>query len=401
MVPEGWEARPLSECLEKVIDYRGKAPPKTETGVRLITARNVRMGYVSMEHAEYIDEHQYAGWMNRGLPTEGDIMFTTEAPLGNVALFPLTGVFALGQRIVTLRVNETCKSGFLFQFLLSEQGQGRIHSKSSGSTALGIKSRELVKVVVPTPPLPEQQKIADILSTWDQAIEKTEALLSNARTQKRALMQQLLTGKRRFPAYQGQPWKEVRLGDVAAFIKDGTHGTHKRYDQGVKMISAVNIRADHTIELSSAPHVSEADYQQIHKKYEIAKDDILLTVVGTIGRSAIVKGDQRFTAQRSVAIIRMKDASTAEFTHQYFQSNQFQNDLFRRANITAQPGVYLGEIAKVMVPVLSESEQRRINEALHLCDLEIDENQHSITKLRTEKKALMQQLLTGKRRVVV
>ena len=214
MVPEGWATRPLKTALDKVIDYRGKAPPKSEQGVRLLTARNVRSGYVSLEHAEFIDAQKYQTWMNRGLPRTGDILFTTEAPLGNVAMFPSDGTFALGQRIVTLRTNDAANSGFLFQFLLSELGQSLVHAKSSGSTALGIKSKELVKIEIPLPPLPEQKKIAEILSTWDRAIETAEALLATARTQKRALMQTLLTGKRRFPEVEGQEWREVRLGDV-------------------------------------------------------------------------------------------------------------------------------------------------------------------------------------------
>ena len=91
-----WVCEKLSSCLEKVIDYRGKAPPKSEFGVPLITARNVRFGWLDMSIDEYIEADDYEGWMSKGIPKTGDVLFTTEAPLGNVALFPSNGKFALG-----------------------------------------------------------------------------------------------------------------------------------------------------------------------------------------------------------------------------------------------------------------------------------------------------------------
>src|ERR1700687_4376631 len=96
-----WPERPLGEILADVIDYRGKAPPKSDSGVQLITARNVRPGSLDLTHKEFIPEQEYESWMNRGIPTPGDLMFTTEAPLGNVCMFPITGKFAVGQRIVS------------------------------------------------------------------------------------------------------------------------------------------------------------------------------------------------------------------------------------------------------------------------------------------------------------
>jgi type I restriction enzyme S subunit len=378
MVPEGWQARPLSECLEKVIDYRGKAPPKTDTGVRLITARNVRMGYVSMEHAEYIDEQQYTGWMNRGLPTEGDIMFTTEAPLGNIALFPSTGVFALGQRIVTLRVNETCKSGFLFQFLLSEQGQRLIHSKSSGSTALGIKSRELVKVLVPTPPLPDQRKIADILSTWDQAIEKTEALLSNARTQKRALMQQLLTGKRRFPAFEDQPWNTGEFDDLFTVANDKKTQVNKRdylaegvtpvVDQGQNFIVGYT---NHEQRYSDVPVIIFGDHTRALKWVDF---EFCPGADGTQLLKTTPKLDQKL----GYYMLQNLELPNLGYSRHMRELKQSTFDY--------PPTV---EEQSLLASVFSEA------------DAEITLLEGDITKIRTEKKALMQQLLTGKRRVKV
>lgn len=187
-----WVREELSSCLEKVIDYRGKAPPKSESGVPLITAKNVRFGWLDMSCDEYIEADEYEDWMSKGIPKAGDILFTTEAPLGNVALFPSTGKFALGQRIITLRTRtKKCLPEFLFQSLLGPRMQKEINFHSTGSTAKGIKSTVFVDLSFCYPGISEQQKIADCLATIDELISNQTKKLDALKTQKKGLMQQL------------------------------------------------------------------------------------------------------------------------------------------------------------------------------------------------------------------
>ena len=187
-----WLCEELSNCLKKVIDYRGIAPPKSESGVPLITAKNVRFGWLDMTNDEYIEEDKYEEWMSRGIPQAGDILFTTEAPLGNVALLPPSGKFALGQRLLTLRSKpERCVPAFLFHSLLGPTMQAEIDFHGTGSTAKGIKSKVFVKLNFCHPGVQEQQRIATCLSSLDALItaetQKHEAL----KTHKKGLMQQL------------------------------------------------------------------------------------------------------------------------------------------------------------------------------------------------------------------
>jgi type I restriction enzyme S subunit len=188
-----WVEEPLNSCLSRVIDYRGKAPPKSESGVPLITAKNVRLGWLDMSNDEYIDEDQYDSWMSRGFPRAGDVLFTTEAPLGNVALFPREGKFAVGQRLLTLRSNpKKCLSDFLFQSLLGPGMQGKIEYYSTGSTAKGIKSSVFVKIPFIRPKdVGEQRRIADCLTSLDDLIAAEIRKLDTHKTHKKGLMQQL------------------------------------------------------------------------------------------------------------------------------------------------------------------------------------------------------------------
>ncbi|KEK29609.1 restriction endonuclease subunit S [Shewanella xiamenensis] len=193
-----WEEHPLQYVLDKIIDYRGQSVPKAQSGIPLITARNVRMGYLDFSSQEYIDANQFSSWMTRGTPQVGDILFTTEAPLGMACRYPTVGIFGVGQRTVTLRVNSKLNSDFLLYYLLSAKGQLLIDLRSSGSTAKGIKSSELKKVKIYYPKdCQEQQKIASVLTVADKEIELLQAKLAHLKDEKMALMQQLLTGKRR------------------------------------------------------------------------------------------------------------------------------------------------------------------------------------------------------------
>ena len=187
-----WVSEELSSCLKKVIDYRGIAPPKSQSGIPLITAKNVRFGWLDMTNDEYIEEDKYDEWMSRGIPHAADILFTTEAPLGNVALFPLSGKFALGQRLLTLRPKpERCDSAFLFQSLLGPTMQAEINFHGTGSTAKGIKSKVFVKLNFCHPNLQEQQRTAACLSTLDTLIAAANQELDTLKAHKKGLMQKL------------------------------------------------------------------------------------------------------------------------------------------------------------------------------------------------------------------
>lgn len=163
-LPQGWKLRPLEDVMEAIIDYRGKTPKKTESGIPLITAKIVKGGYV-LEPFEFIAEDNYDSWMVRGLPKVGDVVLTTEAPLGETAQLTSANV-ALAQRIVTLRGKKgLLNNDFLLCALQSDFVQHQLESRASGSTVKGIKQSELRKVSLPIPPMGEQLKISSILKS--------------------------------------------------------------------------------------------------------------------------------------------------------------------------------------------------------------------------------------------
>lgn len=203
-----WKTYKLGDVIDKFIDYRGKTPPKTDSGIPLITAKVVKDGRI-LEPTEFIAEDYYTQWMTRGYPEINDVVLTTEAPLGEVALLRDNKV-ALAQRIITLRgKKELCDNVFLKYYLQSNIGQATLQARAQGSTVEGIKSAELREVEVSLPPLPEQKSIASVLSSLDDKID----LLHRQNKTLEALAETLF--RQWFVEEAEEGWAATRIGDVA------------------------------------------------------------------------------------------------------------------------------------------------------------------------------------------
>jgi len=145
--------------LFQFIDYRGKTPAKTSSGVVLVTAKNVRPGFIANEPVEFLSESSYKAWMTRGFPRIGDLLITTEAPLGNVARIEDQPSFALAQRVINLQPFADIDTKCAMYFMMSPLFQLLLEENSTGMTAKGIKAGKLKQLLLPIPPIEEQQRI--------------------------------------------------------------------------------------------------------------------------------------------------------------------------------------------------------------------------------------------------
>ncbi|MEK7570907.1 MAG: restriction endonuclease subunit S [Patescibacteria group bacterium] len=165
-----WREYRLEEVVETFIDYRGKTPTKTAFGVPLVTAKIIKNGRL-LQPNEFIDENYYKTWMTRGFPEKNDVLLTTEAPLGEVALLNNPKV-ALGQRVITIRGKKGfCDSIFLKYYFQSPLGQNSLLSRAQGSTVEGIKAAELKKMKILMPNYETQIELSRVLFVLDQKID--------------------------------------------------------------------------------------------------------------------------------------------------------------------------------------------------------------------------------------
>ena len=162
----------LGSLIECLIDYRGKTPPKSANGIKLITAKVIKDGTIKEDRLEYISEETYATWMRRGFPRRGDILITTEAPLGEVAQLRSDEPIALAQRVILLRPDpDKVDPQYLFHFLRSPLANERLAQRASGTTVSGIRQPELRSVNVLLPDRSIQIRIGAILDAIDDLIE--------------------------------------------------------------------------------------------------------------------------------------------------------------------------------------------------------------------------------------
>lgn len=174
-LPADWNTQTIEESMEAIIDYRGKTPRKSTFGVPLITAKIVKGGRL-LPATEFIAAENYDSWMVRGLPKVGDVVMTTEAPLGEVAQIEDPNV-GLAQRIITLRASPAVLDNTFLRYALQcSEVQAQLQARASGTTVMGIRQSELRHVVLPCPPLQEQHAIAEVLGTLDKKIGANRAL---------------------------------------------------------------------------------------------------------------------------------------------------------------------------------------------------------------------------------
>jgi type I restriction enzyme S subunit len=306
----------------------------------------------------------------------------------------------LTQGTARISVNNENSNIFTFYQITSTPILNRINALSKGSTFKEISLEELRKVKILSPPLFEQQKIAKILSAWDKAISTTEALIDNSKQQKKALTQQLLTGKKRLLDDSGNPfvgvWNELEIGKISK-IYDGTHSTPKYVDHGVPFYSVEHLTRNN---FSRTKFISEEVFEKENKRVKLEKNDILMTRIGDIGTAKCLTWDVSASFYVSLALIKSNPKFNSLYMAYYINSSEFNRELWQRTIHVAFPKkINLGEISHCLVRLPPINEQYKIASVLSNSDKEIDIFEQQLADLKQEKKALMQQLLTGKRRV--
>ncbi|HCP98762.1 MAG TPA: restriction endonuclease subunit S [Pseudoalteromonas sp.] len=250
------------------------------------------------------------------------------------------------------------------------------------------------KVKINLPPLPEQLKIAKILSTWDKAISTTECLIDNSKQQKKALMQQLLTGKKRLlddsgKAFEGE-WEEVKLSNVAEVVM-GSSPKSASYNDNSEGLPLIQGNAD----IKNRKSVPRTYTSEVTKKCRIG--DILLSVRAPVG--TVAKSEHNACIGRGISAISAKKHHVQEYLYQWLL--WFEPRWEKYSQGSTFEAVNSNDIKSLHLAIPEHSEQVKIASALSNADQEIELLEQQLADLKQEKKALMQQLLTGKRRVIV
>ena len=408
MVPNGWTRVPIKEVCHSIIDCVNKTAPVVdyETPYKMIRTSNVRNGRVNTFDVRYVTKETYEQWTRRGAPLNGDVILTREAPVGEVGILENAEGIFLGQRLMMYRANKKIADNYyLFYSLSSAFCQKQIEDYSNGGTVAHMRVPDCGEILVNLPPLLEQQKIAQVLLTWDQAISATEKLLENIQQQKKALMQQLLTGKKRLLDKNGgrfsATWLSKSLKDISKVsIGLVTTMTEHYVESGIPLIRNSDIK-ENRITKEKLIKLSE-DFANQNSGRKLSKGDVVTVHTGEVGVSAVI--DDELDGCLGFATLNTrpnKKIIDAQFLCWYFNSSRFIAHCISLSTGDGRQNLNLKDFSKVMIPVPSLLEQKKIASALSLAAQEMETLQKRLDCLKQEKKALMQQLLTGKKRVKV
>lgn len=187
-------------------------------------------------------------------------------------------------------------------------------------------------------------------------------------------------------------WEQRLLKNELALLKDGTHGTHKNSEEGPFLLSAKNIKNGSINITNDDRKISYEEYNKIHKNFNLKKGDILLTIVGTIGETAILQDPKDITFQRSVAYLRPLNLITT-FLYNLLNTPHLQIELKRRQVVSAQPGIYLGDLKKINISITNNiKEQNKIGHLFEKIQHLINLHQRKINILIQLKKAILREM---------
>lgn len=420
IIPEDWDIKKLKEVTDYV-DYRGKTPRKVAEGVFLVTAKNIKEGYIDYNISkEYVSEEEYDLIMKRGKPKIGDVLFTTEAPLGNVAQVDRENI-ALAQRVIKFRGKNNLSNDYLKYYLLGEIFQSLLKNKAIGSTVLGIQGKQLHNLEICVPLIEEQQKIADILSTWDKAIELKEKLIEQKKEQKKGLMQRLLTGKIRWN--DGKKLSKfdikrrlemIRRGEVPEGYKKTKIGilpddwatkkakdifenySDKKHNGDLEVLSSTQDKG--IIPRSQLDIDIKYDEGNLKNYKRVQKGNFIISLRSFQG--GIEFSDYDGIISPAYTVLRNKIDIDHAFYRHLFKTEGFINRLSSVIyGIRDGKQIGYGDFGEMLLQYPSPKEQQQISNILNTYELEIGLLEQELESLKKQKKGLMQLLLAGKIRV--
>jgi type I restriction enzyme S subunit len=426
-IPKDWQIFQLSEIIEGVIDFRGKTPKKIgmEWGngeIPALSANNVEMGRINFnKETYYASEKLYQKWMNKGDTAKGDVILTTEAPLGNIAQIPDNRKYILSQRVLLLKTKSNLIfNSFLKYYLMSDCFQSALRKNSTGTTATGIQQAKLIKIPVVLPPIQEQQVIAEVLENIDQAIAHTSSLIAKLKLMKAGLLHDLLTrgldenGELRDAIAHPEQFKDSSLGQIpkewevvqleslAELITSGSRGWAAYYsDQGAIFIRIGNLTREHlNFRLNDIVYVNPPSSSE-GSRARLQAGDVLISITADLGIIGVVPENfgEAYVNQH-IALVRL-DQSKANswWVGNYLSGEVGQKKFYQLNDVGAKAGLNLPTIGALLVALPPMQEQEKIAAIIKNYDTRIRAEEAYRDKLKLQKQGLMHDLLTGKVRV--
>lgn len=394
MVPNGWALLTVGDIFDVQLGKMlNKEAKKKQPQLRYLGNSNVRWGEFELTelNSMYFSERE----INKYKLEFNDILVCEGGEVGRCAIWEQHNSQILYQKALhRLRVKGEVVPKYFQNYMQSIAGTKLLEDYTSRTSIAHLTREKLLSLPIKLPPLSEQQKIAKILSTWDKAISTTERLIENSIQQKKALMQQLLTGKKRLLDESGKrfdgEWEEVKLSEIAQ-ITMGSSPKSDAYNEIGDGLPLLQGNAD-IKNRKSAPRIYTS---QITKECHV--DDILFSVRAPVGTVAL--SNHNACIGRGIAAIKAKKNHSQDYLYQWLLSFELKWERYSQGSTFE--AVNSDDIKSLNLSIPNYKEQQKIATVLTNADKEIELLEQQLADLQQEKKALMQVLLTGKKRVTL
>jgi type I restriction enzyme S subunit len=396
-IPEEWVFTELQDIVEpkRKISYGIVQTGKPiENGVKCVRVVDIKSGSINPEELITTSE-KISNSYKKTILREGDLIIALRGKIGELAIVSkdLAGA-NLTRGVALIAPREGHSPKYLYYAIGSSYSVNHFNRSLNGSALKEISIGTLRKHPVALPPLPEQKKIAQILSTWDKTIAKLEALIAEKEQLKKGLMQQLLTGKKRFPGFM-EEWKEAKLGEVAEIVGGGTPDTtdSKYWNGEIQWFTPTEIKSKY---IYKSQRTLSRDGLKNSSAKLLPKDTILFTSRATIGDVGIAT-EECATNQGFQSLL----PGDFDVNFMFYLLNQINHEFVRRSSGSTFLEISKKEIQKVKIKIPNNKEQIRIGGTISKLDEEISILRTQSSVLVKEKKGLMQKLLTGEVRVKI
>ncbi|MBP1862191.1 restriction endonuclease subunit S [Rhizobium herbae] len=398
-LPEDWNVLTADAICQKIQDGTHFSPRLGGHDNLYITSKNIRLGRLNLSDVESIDSAQHAAIYKRCDVRPGDILLTKDgASTGNAAINTIKEEISLLSSVAFLRFDENEQnSAYFLQCILSHEGQAQIQELMSGNAITRLTLGKIKKLRFPVPPTKiEQDLIAQTLSDADALIDSLEALIAKKRAIKQGAVQDLLSGRKRLPGYRGE-WKNLPLSKVGEVLNGLTYAPSDVRSDGILVLRSSNIQEE---ALSFKDNVFVQ--MNVPSKCLVDENDILICVRNgsreLIGKTA--KIDKRCRGMAFGAFMAVFRAPQYDYVLQYFRSDLMRKQIAGHlgATINQITNKSLKSFSIAMPPTKDEADA--ISKILGDFDSDISELTSKLNKVRQLKQGMMQELLTGRVRLV-
>jgi type I restriction enzyme S subunit len=399
-IPKEWHVKRLGELAEI---RSGGTPSTTEKRFW-----NGDIPWCTPTDITALDGNKYLNSTARTITAEGlaasvaevvpafSVVMTSRATIGECAIN--TVPLATNQGFKNFVPFENTDVEYLY-YLLGTQKQGFLRL-CGGSTFLEIGKSQLAGYEVCLPAsTAEQRAIATALGDVDALLGTLDRLIAKKHNLKQAAMQQLLTGQTRLPGFSGA-WKVQPLNDIVSIpITDGPHLTPTFLRDGVPFLSVNNL-VDNKLDFSTVRFISRADHEEFAKKCRPRHGDILFGKAASVGQVALIDTDVELNIWSPLALIRVGPSASARFVVFALQTHNVRRQIALLTNASSQGNIGMSDIGRIAIPLPTVPEQTAIATSLSDMDAQIEALEARRSKTRDLKQAMMQELLTGKTRLV-